>query len=149
MCGTEWKMFKIGTTKRCLKYMGQTSLQKAFSVCRQVFGFLPLLNDKDEDSDFFSAVKSLGFKNAIIDGTDKAQEGFWRNTRNNQALFYFNWAPNQPDNGHFQNNEHFLHYHPGMDKWNDQKGSFKEHLFCEKSGKILFKFLIPLQCSLS
>ena len=109
----------------------------AYGICQQEFAYLPLLNNKDEDSDFFLAIESFGFKNAIIDGTDKDKEGEWRSTRNNELLTYFNWDQYQPNNnlGH----EHFLRYAPERKRWDDIGGSDEENLICEKPGKIKFE----------
>ena len=139
ICDGQWKMFKIGKTNRCLKYFGKVPMEKAHEACQGESAYVPLLNNKDEDSDFFSAVTSFGYQNAIIDGTDKGKEGEWRNQRDNKLLTYFNWDFNQPDN-HL--NEDYLQYHGitphtiQKDKWNDQRGSHEQNLICEKPGKM-------------
>ena len=123
----------------CLEYNNQTESSKASERCRDKNGKLPLPEDEKENADYLNAFKKMFLINSeeervALDLNYTKSEGEFR-TSTGKSVKWLNWKKGEPSNSgeYFVNMYVFNKVNDG--KWNDWKGSYRVHVFCEYEPK--------------
>ena len=122
-----------------MEYNNQTESSKASELCREKDGKLPLPEDEKENADYLNAFKKMFLINSeeervALDLNHTKSEGEFR-TSTGKSVKWLNWKKGEPSNSgeDFVNMYVFNKVNDG--KWNDWKGSYPVHVFCEYEPK--------------
>ena len=138
ICPVDYKIYTIGSNKKCLKYGKQGSLSSAVIQCAKDGARPPLPSNAKENADllkFFNSNRNQTQNNFALDLNDVKTEGTFVNSKGEKAKFT-NWLRSEPDNKN--GNQHFVSmWNDGT--WNDYEGNFSTSvIICQmncQSGK--------------